>query len=235
MGNWGRNMASETMSNEKHQQSDGVDETNLSLLDRTQAYLRLVLAAQVPDSLLVAAWAEFYRIYNELIRRYVLSRNIPSMEVDDCLQEVWVAVAKHLVHFEHPRERPGLRAWLYQLVRSKATDVIRQRARDPLAQAQSGAAPDHIAADESSLSVWNKLLVDTLLDDIALTESKLTCKIFRMRLFEGRKTAEIAAELKISQEVVRYRYNSLVRKLRHRMAVYTGDTFSPQEGMPKLK
>ena len=105
--------------------------TYLPLLQNTQEYLQAMLRRQAPDSVLVEAWEEFYRVYDGLIRRFILARGMRDADVDDCLQEVWSAVAARLVEFHRPEDRPGLRAWLYALVRSKATDVIRRRARRP--------------------------------------------------------------------------------------------------------
>src|SRR5262245_18058471 len=105
------------MPQQRSEVPDPLDETKLSLLGKTQDYLKATMSAQIPDTILSAAWDEFYRIYNELIRRYVRARSVPDAEVEDCVQEVWVAVARHLIYFRRPKDRPGLRAWLFTLVR----------------------------------------------------------------------------------------------------------------------
>src|SRR5690606_17413721 len=102
------------------------NETYQPLLHDVQHYLRALLSSQQADTILSEAWTEFYRVYSELIRRYVISRGVRNADVDDCVQEVWCAVATRLAEFEHPGNRPGLRAWLYALVRSKTTDLVRK-------------------------------------------------------------------------------------------------------------
>ncbi len=105
--------------------------TDLQLLLDAQAYLKMLLEDKVPNSLLAVAWENFYRVYDNLIRRFVVARGIPHSDVDDCVQEVWGEIAVRLFEFDRPADRPGLRAWLYALVRSKATNVFRSKARRP--------------------------------------------------------------------------------------------------------
>jgi len=111
----------------------GNRETYVSLLQDAQAYLKLLLEDKAPNSLLVAAWENFYHVYDDLIRRFVVAHEVPHADVDDCVQEVWSEVAARLIEFDRPADRPGLRAWLYVLVRSKAMDIFRSKARRPSA------------------------------------------------------------------------------------------------------
>ncbi len=110
----------------------GNRETYLPLLQDARAYLKLLLEDKVPNSLSVVAWENFYRVYDNLIRRFVVAQGVPHSDADDCVQEVWSEVAARLNGFDRPVDRPGLRAWLYALVRSKATDVFRRKSRRPV-------------------------------------------------------------------------------------------------------
>ena len=83
-------------------------ETRLSLLEDTKSYLGSLLEETASDSVLVYAWDEFYRIYDALIRRFVVSQGVPHSDVDDCVQEVWSEVVERLVKFERSAHRPGL-------------------------------------------------------------------------------------------------------------------------------
>lgn len=203
------------------QDSDRIDETSLTLLDRTQAYLEALLRAQAPNTLLVEAWTEFYRLYSRLIRRYVLHRKLPECEVDDCIQEIWMAIAQKLTRFQHPRNRPGLRAWLYAVVRSKTADVMRRRSREALPSLGVEATEDVAAASESQ-NVWERLLMQTIMSEVMSDESEMNRQILRRRLLEGRRSAEVAAELGVSPKVVRYRLKRVLNRLQVRWAFYTG-------------
>ncbi len=197
-----------------------VDETSLTLLDQTQAYLESLLRAQAPNTVLVDAWIEFYRLYNRLIRRYVMHLRVPSEEVDDCIQEVWMAIAKNLTNFEHPRDRPGLRAWLYTLVRNKTTDVIRKRARETMSSLDALSEP--AAVEQESHNVWERLMIQAIISEVLASETEMDCRILNMRLFEGRSSAEVAAEFGVTSATVRNRLKNILRRLQRRWEFYTG-------------
>jgi RNA polymerase sigma factor (sigma-70 family) len=200
------------------------EETSLTLLGHTQDYLRQLVEAQNPNTLLCDSWSEFYRVYNDLIRRYVLSRRIPASDVEDCVQEVWVAVAKNLAEFEHPRNRPGLRAWLYTLVRSKTADVMRRRCK------HSAMSLDAICADQGDPAspdtpgdVWHRVFLETVLAEVLAEESEENIRIMNMRLVHNFRSAEIAERLGLSKRVVRYRLNRMRQRVKVRIAFYSGE------------
>jgi RNA polymerase sigma factor (sigma-70 family) len=200
------------------------DETSLTLLDRTQAYLRTILQAQAPNSLLSESWSEFYRVYNDLIRRYVLSRQVPPSDVEDCVQEVWTAVAKNLAEFQHPRDRPGLRAWLYTLVRSKAADVMRRRSKLPATSLDTIFAHqgDPTSGNEPGCA-WRQLFLETVLAEVLADESEENIRIMNMRLLNDYRSAEIAQRLGLSTRVVRYRLGQMRQRVKVRLAFYAGE------------
>jgi RNA polymerase sigma factor (sigma-70 family) len=213
-------------------------ETFLPLLHDTQAYLQQLLDQKVPDSVLSVAWDEFYRVYDDLIRRFVISREIPSADVDDCVQEVWREVILRLVDFQRPADRPGLRAWLYTLVRAKTANVLRDRAKraaDSIEQATAaGREPSQGAADPANLfeQKWELALLESSLEELRQQISDVNYRILRMRLLEERSVAEVAAQLELSPEQVRYRYHRVIRKLKTYLAVFTGQPFGARGPNP---
>src|SRR5262249_10585267 len=146
--------------------------TNVELLGLTQEFLRSEIARQAPDSLLNTVWDEFYRVYNELLRRFAVARGLRGADVDDCLQEVWIEIARSLADFEHPADRPGLRAWLYSVVRSKANDLFRRATRRKAesldAARQAGAEPLSPDSDPSAsgMQEWERALLETVLGEL---------------------------------------------------------------------
>ncbi len=209
--------------------SDGT--TFLPLLQSTQAYLQSLLRRQAPDSLLAESWEEFYRVYDGLIRRYAIARGMRHADVDDCVQEVWSAVALKLVDFQRPENRPGLRSWLYTLVRSKATDLIRRKGRQAAhrfgGDSQSFAEPRGNEPDPAELCQrqWEDAMLQTAVEELRKDVSELNHRVLVMRLLEGHGVAEVAAELSITLAQVRYRQHRTLKKLRARLAVYQGKHF----------
>jgi RNA polymerase sigma-70 factor, ECF subfamily len=201
------------------------DETSLVLLDQAQAYLRSILQEQVPNSQLCESWSEFYRIYNELIRRYVLARQVPVSDIDDCIQEVWTAVARHLTDFEHPRDRPGLRAWLYQVVRSKTADVMRKRHKCVATSLETLIDDERDpTSSDGGVCAWRQLFLETVLAEVLTKESVENRQIMTLRLVENCSAQEIAERVGLSVRIIRYRLNSVRQRLRERFAFYSGES-----------
>ena len=206
-------------------------DTYLPLLKNTQAYLRSLLERQAPDTVLTEAWEHFYRIYNGVIRRFVIAHGIRDADVDDCVQDVWSEVAARLVEFRRPRNRPGLRAWLYTLVRSTTTNVLRGKARHPAGSLdeaiRAGDEPSSNESDPADVCQWQweNALLSTVLAELRSEVSQRNSRLLHMRLIETRSVAEVAAALSLTREQVRSRQYRMLRKLRARMAVYTGRHF----------
>ena len=59
------------------------------------------------------------------------------MDVDDCRQDVWADLLRTLPGFSVDASRGRFSTWLYTVVRSKATDILRKRSRQPVDQAGS--------------------------------------------------------------------------------------------------
>ncbi len=193
--------------------------TNLPLLESTQAYLKSLVEEKATASVVATAWDEFYRVYSELIRRFVISCGVRGADVDDILQEVWSEVAARLKDFEHPGDRPRLRPWLYKLVRSKAMNLFRRRARNPaknLGDAiREGKEPvdDELQPADQFESEWESALLKTLIEELRGEVSLQNYRLLQMRVIEGQKVARVAAKLNLTPERVRYRQHRMLKKL----------------------
>jgi RNA polymerase sigma factor (sigma-70 family) len=184
---------------------------------------------KAPDSVLVSAWDEFYRIYDNLIRRFAVAQGLSPADIDDCIQEVWGAVVQRLADFQRPADRPGLRAWLYTLVRRKAAAVFRDKYRGHTENIEH-ARPSSLAAPEERTDPaalleqkWEQALLESVIHELGQELSGVNYQILQMRLIEDLDVKEVASELSLTSEQVRYRYHRVMRKLRVRLAVFTGE------------
>jgi RNA polymerase sigma factor (sigma-70 family) len=204
-------------------------ETRVSLLEDTKSYLGSLLEEKASDQVLVNAWDEFYRMYDALIRRFVGSQGVPHSDVEDCVQEVWKVVVERLGEFERPADRPGLRSWLYTLVRSKVADLFRNRVRQQANRLEPSdlAAREITDADSDPAALfqkrWESALLESVVEELRAQVSEVNYRILRLRLLESCDVSEVAAELKLTPEQVRYRHHRVMRKLRTRLAVFTGE------------
>lgn len=205
-------------------------QTFLPLLHGAQSYLKAQLKHSAPDSLLAAAWDEFYRIYDDLIRRFVISQGTARSDVDDCVQEVWKEVSARLVTFDRPPDRPGLRAWLYTLVRSKTTNIFRKRQRrrtDSLDEQMSqGREPESgkSCPAEQFEQQWDRALMQSVVADLLQELSPTNARILKMRFFEHFSVDQVARELELTSSVVHARQHRIIKKLRSRVAALTGQS-----------
>ena len=210
-------------------------ETNVVLVGWVQEYLRSQLQVGTPDALLTAAWDEFYRVYDVLMRRFAYSRGLYGSDVDDCVQAVWLEVATGFGDFKQATDRSGLRSWLYTLVRSKAGDILRKKSRRPAESLDAARAvgnePVDREADPTKLMdrQWERALLETLLEELRQEVSETNWNLLRMRCLEGRDVPEVAAALGLSSEQVWYRQRRLMKKLQARVALFTGQTFGSDD------
>jgi len=207
----------------------GNRETYLPLLQDAQSYLKFLLDKKVPDSVLAVSWEQFFHVYDDLIRRFAVAQGVPRSDVDDCAQEVWSEVTTRLFAFDRPPDRPGLRAWLYSLVRSKATDIFRHRGRRPAVSLdelqQAGAEQGDAESDPAKLyeQQWEQAVLETNLCQLQQDVSPTNARLIQMRLIDRRGVDDVAAELGLTPQQVYTRYHRLTKELRTRVALYTGD------------
>lgn len=71
-----------------------------------------------------AAWEEFVEIYQPILYRMARSRGHQDADAREIIQEVMIAVAKHIEHFEPNRSSGAFRAWLSTIVRTKAINLL---------------------------------------------------------------------------------------------------------------
>ncbi|MGH7200929.1 MAG: RNA polymerase sigma factor [Planctomycetaceae bacterium] len=209
--------------------SDDQFQTNLSLLDDTQSYLRQLLEQKAPDSVLTQAWDRFYLMYNDLIVRFARSRGLRGEDLYDCTQEVWKTVTEKLVEFERPEDRPGLRAWLFSIVRSKVIDLTRRQKRHVAqrldAAIEVGAEPVSDEPDPSDVldRQWAQALLESAIAELGRHVSARNHQVLRLRLLEHKSAPEIAATLDLTSEQVHYRQHRMIKKLRAHLALYSGE------------
>lgn len=212
-----------------------LERTNIPLLKKTQAYLKSLLEPGAPDSELTQAWEEFYLMYSRIIQRFILARGIRSVDVDDCVQKVWNTVATKLIDFEHPGNRRSLRSWLYTVVRSKATNLVRHKMRRPaasLGQAmEAGEEPVDDEADPAALfkRQWESAMVHTLLEELKNEVSEINYRVLQMRMIDGCDVKEVALALDLTLEQVWYRQHRMLKKLRLRQAAFSGEAADADE------
>jgi RNA polymerase sigma factor (sigma-70 family) len=165
-----------------------------------------------------------------LVRRFAVARGVRGADVEDCVQQVWSEVSRRLVGFKITSEA-GLRSWLFAVVRSRATDMFRRRARRPLAllgdSIQEGFEPPDREPDPSTRyeDAWQEAVLQTMVLKLESEVSELNFEIFRLRSLEGICVSEAAEIVGVTPNQVRYRHHRTMKKLKAIASLYLGREF----------
>src|SRR5271165_5394282 len=84
-------------------------ELDLETVRSVRDYLSALAGRGVVDARSVAAWELFYAEYNPLVRLLSSHRCRNRFDVDDRVQEVWLAVAVHFLQYDP--QRGSLATW----------------------------------------------------------------------------------------------------------------------------
>jgi RNA polymerase sigma factor (sigma-70 family) len=198
------------------------------VINNVQDYLRGQLEHLAPDSLLLTAWEQFYPFYNAVIRNRVRQRNLSADDENTVVQEVWCNVTTCLPEFQSRNAQSGLRAWLYQLVKTKTVDVLRDRSSvaQPLESAfRQGEEPASMDSNPGNLfeHQLDREMVHDVLEQLRAEVSQENFRLITLRWFEERSVAEVAEILGLTPHEVECRQTRMFAKLRSFIAVYTGD------------
>ena len=165
------------------------------------------LLRQIGGDVHHARWTEFVARYTPMCRQY-MRRHFPSIEMDDILQETFVAIAGALSNYHYaPEEKGHFRNYLIGILRNKALMAVRKKtttdkvlsayANDPTSQMAGGTSA-------SSDAVWRKAIFEIalqqLMADTAIHER--TKQIFVRSVIKQEKTESIARALGVSRNVV---------------------------------
>lgn len=193
-------------------------QTNHELLTDARAFLRDQVVGERADDEAAESWDAFFTIYDEIIRRFARACGVGDDSLDECVQEVWVAIVGHLEGFEIDPSRGRFRTWLYQVVRSKATDLLRDENRmrrfDDLASSLSLACPDTEPVDGRLERLWRRESLRTLLRDFRERVSAENFAIFRARALRGESYERIGADCGLSPATARVRYHRVLERFR---------------------
>jgi RNA polymerase sigma-70 factor, ECF subfamily len=213
--------------------SPGPDEvTDSGLIQAVQLYLERHLLGEAQGGS-TEAWERFYSLYGPMIRRFALACHVPPGDVDDCIQDVFKTVITVLRDLKYDRDQGRFRGWLFSVVRSRTTDLVRRRMRrgaERLSGEQSAELLDPGSDPAAEVDRrWQREVVRTVLLQLKDQVSPRNFDAFYLRAIKGLSVTEIAAELGTTPEKVRYRHHRMLRKFGELYVVYTGEKH-PQLG-----
>ena len=144
---------------------------------------------------------------SELVSSYLRSRLGGYDFVEDCVQEVLIAV--HEARHTYDSRRP-FRPWLFAIVRYKSTDAIRRSSVRGRYFSPEDSAPE-LAVNGPDEELASGRLIESL--PASLRDPLTLTKIV------GLSTKEAACRLKISESALKVRVHRAVKRLRKMMEV----------------
>ncbi len=81
-----------------------------------------------------SAWRELVELYTPLIAHWCRKKGLQPPAIQDCIQDVFYAVLKSLVHFRPNGTTGCFRAWLWTITRNKIVDSVRKDERSQSAE-----------------------------------------------------------------------------------------------------
>jgi RNA polymerase sigma-70 factor (ECF subfamily) len=182
-------------------------ETSLTLLERLR---------QPTDA---SAWGRFVDLYTPLIQGWLRRQGVRPEDADDLVQEVFGVLLRELPRFQHNQRSGAFRCWLRLITvhRLRAFWKDRKRVRDDGADFERQL--DELTDEGSGLSrLWDKEHDEHVLRRLLeLTEpefSSTTWQAFRSMALEGKRAADVAAELGTTVNVVLLAKSRVLRRLR---------------------
>jgi RNA polymerase sigma-70 factor (ECF subfamily) len=191
----------------QHARTAAMDVTRQSLLIR----------AQTGDE---GAWQDLCDLYRPLIVGWLRRQSVPSGDLDDLVQEVFLAVVRGLPSFSHSGRQGAFRAWLRTIAFNYSCDYW----KSPANRAAVGdlAATEAIRLLEDPDSRLNKdrdaehdrYVLRCLLEMMELEFETTTVTAFRRLALEGASGMDAAAELGISVGAVYAARSRVLRRPR---------------------
>ena len=139
----------ERIAEEPQQESTTNDHGESRLIREAQSYLRQRLTRPgtgVRSDGRSKAWTRFYARYDPLIRQSALHLGIPEGDLDDCAQEVWIAVVSRLPAFDTEVRLEPIRCWLLRITQRRTKCFLQKAQKHPMCL--EGERMDGLASDD---------------------------------------------------------------------------------------
>src|SRR5262245_12026751 len=182
-------------------------ETSVSLLERLRV---------CPDE---GSWHRLVRLYTPWIGDWLRRHGLGPADAEDVVQDVMAVLVQELPNFHHDLRRGAFRRWLRSVTLNRLR--VFWRRRPPAGAAEASLA--QLEDENSDLSrLWerehDRHVVRRLLELLEGDFEPSTWQAFRLLMFEGRTTAETAAQLGLSPVAVRLAKSRVLRRFRQEIA-----------------
>ena len=179
------------------------------------------------------AWRRLVRLYSPMVFEWCRRRRLHSEDAADVLQEVFVAVFRHIGEFRKDRPGDTFRGWLWTITDNKLHDHFRRRGAQPdaiggtdaqqrfaeLPAAVSGDSSASAQASTSAARGFSEMgpVLRRALDQIRAEFEDRTWLAFWQSTVDGRTPADVAADLGLTVNAVYKAKSRVLRRLREEL------------------
>ena len=178
----------------------------------------LLIRAQAGDE---GAWEDLCELYRPLIVGWLRRQAVPDGEVDDLVQEIFLAVVRGLPSVSHSGRRGAFRSWLRTIASNYSCDYWKSPARRAAAPGDDAAAATLALLEDPDSPLnryWDeehdRYVLRCLLELAELEFEPTTMRAFRRVALEGASGSEAAGELGLSLDAVYAARSRVLRRLR---------------------
>jgi RNA polymerase sigma factor (sigma-70 family) len=170
----------------------------------------------MPTGELEAHWKFFYQTHSTFVRWLVAATGVKGADLEDCVQEVWIDVVRRIVAGQYDPRRGRFGCWLYSVARNRSIDYVRARDRNRAVKCSN---MDFLPSHEPD-PAWSfereqrRIALHQALDELSRRTSLTTFQVLYLSGIEGKDSFEVAGELGLTQEQVRRRRRSAIKRLR---------------------
>lgn len=168
------------------------------------------------------SWVDFFHCYAPAVMRAARFRGLDAHDADDVVQQVMLAISRHIRGFKYDRDRGRFRQWVRRIAESKIADHLRRRPPVQSDACLSDRASDEPSPDELWAQVWeNEWRLQDIahcLHNIRETVAPQTFEAFRMYVIEGMSADRVAAALNISMHHVHVIRCQILKRIKKQIA-----------------
>ncbi len=171
-----------------------------------------------------AAWQKLADIYTPLVYGWARRGGLGDADAADAVQEVFRSVYSHATDFDGEDQQSSFRGWLWAITRNQVRLFYRRRGATPQAQGGTDVIrrlneyPDWIDDEEEPVtSTERRSLLQRTLAVIRVDFDDATWQAFWRLAVDNHATADIAADLGVSQGAVRQAKYRVLCRLREEM------------------
>lgn len=170
-----------------------------------------------------AAWGQFADLYTPLLLRFAGRHGLQDADANDLVQEVLKAVTTAAERLEYDPRRGSFRGWLYQVARSKLSNLLAARARqaqgsgDSAVQGlleQQAAPPDDSAEWDAE---YERRVFAWAAEQVRADFQDKTWQAFWLTAVEGKSAAQAAEALGLSVGAVYVAKSRVMARLKEQV------------------